>query len=60
LTHYGFGFYHNSATASIGVWFGFGQLQLYRWGATLCLLSFMTDDSPIHWNRYWLSVGRSS
>lgn len=50
---YGFGFYHNRATDSVGAWFGFGQIQLHCWGVTICLFK-QTDG----YNRHWFTVGR--
>lgn len=54
---YGFGFYRDPATESIGLWFGFGQVQLTRWSITFCLLKYTIPGSSMRWNRYWFTLG---
>ncbi len=49
---YGFGLYHDPAIESVGVWFGFGQIQLTRWQVHLCLLK--REDG---YNRHWFTLG---
>lgn len=48
LGGYGFGFYR------YGVWFGFGQIQLRRWGFDLCFLKKRIDGEL--YNRFWFST----
>ena len=56
---YGYGFYRDAATETVGMWFGFGQVQIARWSVTLCLFKFRIPDSPELWNRYWFTLGKA-